>query len=83
MGCERRQGQVGWVGGRQGESKGSHTGGLKSWRQEGNHLCLPRDSPADYSDNVLWKQKREEAGRVRSRGTSYKAVQMAGRPVEE
>ena len=29
----------------------------------------------------LWKQKREEAGRGRGRGTSYKAVQTAGRPV--
>lgn len=43
MGCERKQ-EPGGVGGREAgvSQRGSHTGGLKSWRQEGNHLCLPQ-----------------------------------------
>lgn len=32
-----------WGGWEAGVSQGgSHTGGPKSWRQEGNHLCLPQ-----------------------------------------
>ena len=40
-----------WGGWEAGVSqRGSHIGRLKSWRQEGNHLCLPpRDLDRFYS----------------------------------
>ena len=83
--AEREETGARWGGWEAGVSqRGSHIGRLKSWRQEGNHLCPPhppRPRQILFWEMSLWKQKREEAGRGRGRGTSYKAVQTAARPV--
>ena len=72
-----------WGGWEAGVSqRGSHIGRLKSWRQEGNHLCLPpRDLDRFYSGKCHSGSKKGKRRVGRGRGTSYKAVQTAGRPV--